>query len=152
MATRNNTTTQIKRRIVVGLDGSESSKVALLWALELAYALTKKIEVVTVWEYPMMFGWEAGVFYQWTPEEDAEKVLQNTLKELFGADIPKEISTSIHRGNPTVALLDASKGADLLVVGSRGRGGFTGLLLGSVSAACAERAKCPVLVVHGNKP
>jgi len=142
---------QIKKKIMVGVDGSDSSKGALLWALDLARALDKRIEVVTVWEYPMMFGWEAGVFFQWTPEEDAKKALHDTLKELFGDDIPPEISTSVHRGNATVALLDASKSADLLVVGSRGRGGFSGLLLGSVSAACAERAKCPVLVVHGSK-
>ena len=151
MMTTKKGSTVSKQKIVVGVDGSESSKSALMWALELARVLDKRIEVVTVWEYPMMFGWEAGVFFQWTPEEDAKKALRNTLKELFGEDIPQEITTSTHRGNATVALLDASKSADLLIVGSRGRGGFSGLLLGSVSAACAERAKCPVLVVHGSK-
>lgn len=143
--------TQNRGKIVVGLDGSEPSKAALLWALDLARALKKTVEAITVWEYPMMSSWEAGVFFQWTPEEDAKKVVRSTFSNLFGDQIPQEISTSVREGNAAAVLIDASKNAEILVVGSRGRGGFTGLLLGSVSSACAERCKCPVLVVHGRK-
>jgi nucleotide-binding universal stress UspA family protein len=58
----------------------------------------------------------------------------------------------VREGNPAHVLLESSAGAMMLVVGSRGRGGFAGLILGSVSAAVAEHASCPVLVVHGDKP
>ena len=58
----------------------------------------------------------------------------------------------LYEGNAAKVLLEASEGARMLVVGSRGHGGFSGLLLGSVSAACAEHARCPVVVVHGDGP
>lgn len=137
--------------IVVGIDGSEPSKSALRWAAKLAPALGGKIDVIIAWEYPMMLGWEGGIPDWWRPDEDAKKVLEETLESVFGKTPPEGLVSGIRQGNATSVLLDASKDAQMLIVGSRGHGGFAGLLLGSVSSACAEHATCPVLVVHGEK-
>ncbi|OIQ68955.1 universal stress protein [mine drainage metagenome] len=137
--------------IVVGVDGSESSKNALRWAAKLAPALGNRIEVVVAWEYPMMLGWEGGIPDWWRPDEDAKKILQESLEAVFEKNPPKGLVSQIRQGHPSTVLLEASKDAQMLIVGSRGHGGFAGLLLGSVSSACAEHATCPVLVVHGEK-
>jgi nucleotide-binding universal stress UspA family protein len=71
---------------------------------------------------------------------------------VFGGRRPPGLRTDVREGNAARVLLEASEGARMLVVGSRGHGGFAGLLLGSVSAACAEHASCPVLVLHGTTP
>lgn len=137
--------------IVVGVDGSESSKIALRWAAKLAPALGATIDAVVAWEYPTMLGWEGGIPDWWQPDDDAKKILDETLNAVFGKTPPKGLVGSIHQGHPTNVLLDASRGAEMLIVGSRGHGGFAGLLLGSVSSTCAEHATCPVLVVHGEQ-
>ncbi len=135
--------------IVVGVDGSESSKKALRWAAQLAPVVGGVIEAVVAWEYPMMLGWEGGIPDWWRPDDDAKKILDEALEAVFGKTPPKGLVSTIRQGNPTRVLLEASKRAEMLIVGSRGHGGFAGLLLGSVSSACAEHANCPVLVVHG---
>lgn len=135
-------------QIVVGIDGSESSKNALRWAARLAPAFGATIHAIVAWEYPLVFGLEGGAPGAWRPDETAKEILNNTLDEVFGKDRPAGLRGSISQGHPTFVLLDASKEAQILIVGSRGLGGFAGLLLGSVSSACAEHAKCPVLVVH----
>jgi nucleotide-binding universal stress UspA family protein len=88
---------------------------------------------------------------EWDPAADAQKILDDTITEVFGGQ-SGTLSTSVVEGGAARVLLDAGEQADLMVVGSRGHGGFTGLLLGSVSSACAEHATCPVLVVHGQTP
>jgi nucleotide-binding universal stress UspA family protein len=80
-----------------------------------------------------------------------EKVLTDTVDATFGADRPAELKLTVAEGPPAAVLVDRSAGALMLVVGSRGHGGFMGLLLGSISANVAEHASCPVLVVHGNQ-
>jgi nucleotide-binding universal stress UspA family protein len=137
-------------QIVVGVDGSESSKVALRWAARLAPSLGATIHAVVAWEYPLVFGLDAGVPSTWKPDETAKDILEKSLEEVFGKDRPAGLVGSISQGHPTSVLLDASKEAEMIVIGSRGLGGFSGLLLGSVSSACAGHAKCPVLVVHGD--
>ena len=136
-------------QVVVGVDGSVASKAALTWAARLAPSLGATIHVIVAWEYPIIFGLEGGIPSDWKPDENAKEILNASLEEVFGKDRPVGLRGSISQGHPTFVLLDASKEAQMLVVGSRGLGGFTGLLLGSVSSACAEHAKCPVLVVHG---
>jgi nucleotide-binding universal stress UspA family protein len=136
--------------IIVGVDGSEPSKAALRWAAWLLAATGGWIDAVIAWHPPASFGW-SYVPGDWNPEKDAEKVLSRTVDEVFGADRPVGTRLIVREGNPAKVLLDESRDADLLVVGSRGHGGFAGLLLGSVSAHCAEHASLPVLVVHGNK-
>ncbi|HEY3293053.1 MAG TPA: universal stress protein [Candidatus Nanopelagicaceae bacterium] len=135
--------------IVVGIDGSDSSKNALRWAVRLAPSLGATIHAIVAWEYPIVFGLEGGVPGVWKPDETAKEILNHTLDSVFGKERPAGFKGSISQGHPTFVLLDASKDAEMLIVGSRGLGGFSGLLLGSVSSSCAERAECPVLVVHG---
>lgn len=135
-------------RIVVGVDGSEPSKAALRWAARLAPGIGATIEAIAVWEFPTNYGWavEAG---EWRPDRDAETVLTETLDDVFGSDRPTGLVAAAREGRTASVLIEAGRHAEMLVVGSRGHGGFTGLLLGSVSAECAEHASCPVLVVHG---
>ena len=139
---------EVPRRIVVGVDGSPPSRLALQWAARLAQALGARIEATTAWEYPQTYG--SPVDPSWRPDLDADKILQTTLDEVFGPQRPPTLDAIVLHGPPRTVLLNASEGAEMLVVGSRGHGGFAGLLLGSVSSACAEHAHCPVLVVHEN--
>jgi nucleotide-binding universal stress UspA family protein len=81
-------------------------------------------------------------------EERVKMVLDEALSEAFGQEIPPNVIPRVVRGHPRDALIDASRHADMIVVGRRGHGGFGGLLLGSVSSACVAHAHCPVLVVH----
>lgn len=135
-------------RIVVGVDGSESSVKALREARRLADALGAPLEAVAVWQQShSMYD-----FYQsqsgWTPEKDIEKLLRDTADAAFGSNRPARFTMSMLQGAPTRALIRHSAGAEMLVLGSRGHGGFAGLLLGSVSSACVAHATCPVLIVH----
>jgi nucleotide-binding universal stress UspA family protein len=137
-------------RIVVGVDGSESSKSALRWAARLHPLFDGEIEAVIAWEYPTSYGWSAGLPCDWRPDLDAAKALESTVDEVFGTERPPALKCTVREGRANFVLLEAGDSADLLIVGSRGHGGFAGLLLGSVSAACTEHAKCAVLVAHGN--
>ncbi|MET4047139.1 MULTISPECIES: universal stress protein [unclassified Rhodococcus (in: high G+C Gram-positive bacteria)] len=133
-------------RIVVGVDGSPSSILALQQARRLSDALGIGIDVMAAWQYPTYMG--AGFSEDIHPDEDAKQIMAESIVAAFGDDAPADIGQLAVQGVPAQVLLDASRVADMLVVGSRGRGGFVGLLLGSVSAQCAEHARCPVLVVH----
>lgn len=137
-------------QIVVGVDGSDTSKEALRWAARLASPLNATIHAIVAWEYPIVFGLEGGMPGSWKPDETAKEIMNHALDSVFGKERPTGLKASISQGHATFVLLDASKHAEMLIVGSRGLGGFSGLLLGSVSSACAEHAKCPVLVVHGD--
>lgn len=139
-------------RIVVGVDGSTQSRTALRWASWLAADTDARIEAVTAWQFPISTGWGgAAVPMNFDPEQDMQKVLTETVDATFGADRPAGMQLSVREGHPARVLLECSTGALMLVVGSRGHGGFAGLLLGSVSAHVAEHAGCPVLVVHGDR-
>jgi nucleotide-binding universal stress UspA family protein len=145
-----------RSHIVVGVDGSEPSKHGLRWAKFLARASASTLVVVTAWEPYTGYGklgagWVA-LGADWNPAQDAENALIATIDEVFGEQRPAELEFEVREGNPAKILLEASDGARMLIVGSRGHGGFAGLLLGSVSAACAEHAGCPVVVVHGDTP
>jgi nucleotide-binding universal stress UspA family protein len=138
-------------RIVVGVDGSRHSQQALRWGAHFAGNFGARLEAVTAWEFPVMYGWGA-VPPEWNPAQDMEKVLDETLRAVFGDQPLAGLRRQVREGGAAKVLLDASEGAIMLVVGSRGHGGFAGLLLGSVSANVAEHASCPVLVIHGDKP
>lgn len=136
-------------RIVVGVDGSGQSKDALRYAARIAAAIDKPIDAVIAWHPFTTYGWTPYLPGDWEPDKDAERVLTGALNEVFGTDQPAGMRLIVQEGNPAKVLIDYSTGAQLLVVGSRGHGGFAGLLLGSVSSKCAEHAHCPVLIVHG---
>ncbi|MFJ4691818.1 universal stress protein [Streptomyces sp. NPDC088766] len=87
----------------------------------------------------------------WDPATEAGTMLSGCCDEVFGDAPPKDLRTTVRPGAATAVLLTESVGARMLVLGSRGHGGFTGLLLGSVSAACAEHALCPALIIHGDE-
>jgi nucleotide-binding universal stress UspA family protein len=142
------------RRIVVGVDGSEGSKNALRWAARIAEGTGARIDAVAAWELTSLYGWSALSVMPalYSPQPEIEKSLNQTIDEVFGADRPVDMRVKVLEGPAAKILLTASEGALMLVVGSRGLGGFTGLLVGSVSAKVAEHAKCPVLVVHGSEP
>lgn len=140
-----------ERRIVVGVDGSDHSLEALRWAARIAPALDCDIDAVMAWIDPRQSAWSPGWGYlsvDMDPEGDAQKALEAAVDEAFAYSRPHRLETMTVKGHAAKTLIDCSASAQMLVVGSRGHGGFAGLLLGSVSAKCAEHAKCPVLVVH----
>ncbi|WP_404869938.1 universal stress protein [Kitasatospora griseola] len=143
----NGTGSTAERRIVVGVDGSESSRSALRWAVRQAALTGATVEAVITWEYPAVHGWEM-------PLSDAdfstaaEQTLAQVVEEEGDPAHPVEIGRRVERGNAARVLLDAAEGAELLIIGSRGHGGFTGALLGSVGQHCVHHATCPVVVVR----
>lgn len=139
------------RRVVVGVDGSPHSEHALRWAGHFAALYGATLEVVTAWEYPAGFGWEVAPT-EWDPAADMRTVAEGVISTVFGGQPPAATHLHVREGGAAKVLLDVSEGATMLVVGSRGHGGFTGMLLGSVSASVAEHASCPVLIMHGNEP
>ena len=138
-------------RIVVGVDGSTGSLAALRWALKLAAETGAVLEAVHAWEFS--YAWIDGYtpdVDRWAAqaEEAAHVCLDRALAEALGRQpCYVEVTRTVVEGSPARALLDRAKDADALVVGSRGRGGFTGLLLGSVSQQCVHHARVPVVVV-----
>lgn len=133
-------------RIVVGVDGSEESVTALRTGVRIANALNASIEAVATWRLPA----DATVTdeYAYTPADDAKAILSGAAKSVFGANNPDWFMTLTFEGEAADVLIAQSRGAEMLVVGSRGHGSRAGVLLGSVSARCAERALCPVLIIR----
>jgi nucleotide-binding universal stress UspA family protein len=139
-------------RVVVGVDGSDASYGALHWAIATAAARDAELHVVNAYDYlqvVMPLGIAPGI-----DRELLEKASRSLLEEMVGPAVgaagarPRSVELiPVHTGAAR-ALLDAAIGADLLVVGSRGRGGVRGLLLGSVSQQCLHHAPCPVVVVR----
>ena len=135
-------------RIVVGVDGSEPARRALAWAARQAELTGAGLDVVMAWEMPaMLFGpvvWPEG----YDPRSDAVRVLEEEVAAALdpGSAIP--VTMRVEEGQAASVLHEAARGADLLVVGSRGRGGFTGLVIGSVSEHLAAHAPCPIVIVH----
>ena len=137
-------------RVVVGIDGSDGSRRALAWAFQYAQA-SGADEVKCVRSYEPPLAWiDVGSEYEGPmvarAVEQATAELDDTLSD-FDPPTSLKVVRSVQQGLPADVLVEESRDADLLVVGSRGRGGFAGLLLGSVSQRCAERAWCPVVVV-----
>jgi nucleotide-binding universal stress UspA family protein len=137
--------------IVVGVDGSPSSRQALRWAADLAQAFGAPINVVSAWQYPTTFGY-ASPLPDWSPEEDMRRVQDQVIAGVFGEETPPGVTRVLQCGGAAAVLREASQTALMLVVGSRGHGGFAGMLLGSVSSTLAEHSTCPVVIVHGNRP
>lgn len=139
---------QPANRIVVGVDGSDESKQALHWAAQQARYTGSSLDVVTAWQLPLGFGWPASFPEDYNPEADAQQVLDAVIQEVLGDQPDLQIRRIVEEGQAASALLRLSKGARELVVGSRGRGGFAGMLLGSTSSQCVQHASCPVVVIR----
>ncbi|MGF9662225.1 universal stress protein [Arthrobacter crystallopoietes] len=132
--------------VLVGVDGSPHAHHALREARRFAGLLGCDIEVLTAWQYPLMV--EPTAAYQWNPADDARELLQASVRDVFGSEEPTGVARTIQQGQAAHLLIEASRHAELLVVGCRGHGGFAGLLLGSVSSAVAAHAHCSVLITH----
>ncbi len=139
-------------RIVVGVDGSPSAQAALAFAVRQAGLTGATVEAVIAWHYPAMaagYGLGAG-----TSPDDTDwaaisgRTLSDAVARTADPGSTVKVSTAVQEGNAAQVLLAAAKGADLLVVGSRGHGGFSGVLLGSVSQHCAHHAPCPIVIIR----
>jgi nucleotide-binding universal stress UspA family protein len=136
--------------IVVGVDGSDTSLHALEWAARQAELTGSTLEVITTWEWPTLYAWTAPIPYPegWDPQADTATNLDEMVDRLRQAHPGLLVRARVAEGHPAPVLIDASQRADLLVVGSRGHGEFSGMLLGSVGQHCVTHAHCPVLVVR----
>lgn len=135
-------------RIVVGIDGSPHSRQTLAFAVEEARRRDATIDAVYAYAPPVY--WSAPEFGVLIPRPESEVVEDaRGLLERELADVPDDVRVErvVVEGPAARALLETARGADLLVVGSRGRGGFMGLLLGSTSHQVVTHATCPVVVV-----
>lgn len=132
------------KHIVVGIDGSESSIGALRLAVELAASSGARVEALSAWQ-PYY-----GTVEMPMPVENLERSARAALAEALAAVDPGnvDVTGAVLEGDPATVLIERSSDADMLVVGTRGRGGFAGLLLGSVSQRCAQHATCPVLIAR----
>ena len=141
--------------IVVGVDGSEPSAEALVYALRQARLEGGEIRAVTAWHIPAVSYGGPGaaplVNLNEAFEEDAQAISRDALKAVDNDAAGIDIHAIVREGHPAKVLLDEAASADLLVLGSRGLGGFAELLLGSVSHECAQHATCPVVIVHRPK-
>lgn len=143
--------------IVVGVDHSEGAKAALRFALEEAKLREAKLRVVHAWQYGTIGTAGVESFYPAVGAEmsdvraAAEQALEQTLRESLPDAESVEVEQRLVEGRAAGVLVDESRDADLLVVGSRGHGGFTELLLGSVSQQVSHHAHCPVVIVRQAK-
>jgi len=144
--------------IVVGVDGSEASKPAISYAFAYAASTGSSLTAVHTWWWEPLEGVSLGEPWigDWTQIASQEATLVSELLAGWTEKYPDvPVRRHVVRGDPLVELLEQSHGATLLVVGSRGRGGFAGLLLGSVSRRILKRSTCPVAVVRsvgGDQP
>jgi nucleotide-binding universal stress UspA family protein len=138
-----------RNRVVVGIDGSPSSREALEWAAREARLRGDSLEAVIAWHIPPQMAYPGAPTGLYNFEESAKEVLERELDAVLGADATSVIRR-VEPGPPARVLIDASRDAELLVVGSRGHGEFAGMLLGSVSQHCTSHAHCPVVVVRGD--
>lgn len=138
---------QPAQRIVVGIDGSESSKAALRWAIQQAELTNATVRALSVWDAYTGYG-----HVPFVDPDDLEKAVQTALSEtvedVVGPQSRVPVDAQAMRGDAAEVLVAESRQADLLVVGSRGHGRFASALLGSVSDRCAHHARCPVVIVR----
>lgn len=140
-------------RIVVGIDGSAPAEAALRWAIRQAKFTGAVVDAVIAWELPIALGRFGSA--RRAPPDDAEfrQLAQRTVSEVLDAVAdqagPVEVRPLVREGSAAGVLLAAADEADLLVLGNRGRGGFSRALLGSVSLQCVQYAPGSVAVIRG---
>ncbi|PQZ91114.1 universal stress protein UspA [Arthrobacter sp. MYb227] len=135
-------------KIIVGVDGSPQSIEALRYAAPLSKALGHELQAFASWLPRIAL---EDYTPDWAPEADARTALDAAITQAFGENVPENLTREVVMGPAAPTLIDASKDAAMLIMGTRGRGGFKGLLLGSVSSSLAAHAHCPVLIHHGEK-
>jgi nucleotide-binding universal stress UspA family protein len=134
--------------IVVGVDGFESSKAALRWAIRQAKLTGAVVEAVTAWQVPVGTGWIPATDMP-DYQNDAFTILAEAITEMCAIDPDVQVCPRVTEGRAGQVLVDAAEGADLLVVGSRGHAGLAEALLGSVGQYCVHHAPCPVVIMRG---
>jgi nucleotide-binding universal stress UspA family protein len=142
---------QHSKLVVVGVDASPSSVLALKWAADYAATTGARLRAVLAWHYPAAAGpAPVGV----APQVVSDQVRNDMVAALAAAVAEgapgMEVDQAVDYGHPVQVLVDESAKADLLVVGSRGHSAFTGMLVGSVSIHCVTHAHCPVVVIRGS--
>ena len=135
-------------RIVVGVDGFESSKAALRWAIHQAKLTGAVVEAVTAWQIPVGTGLVPAADMP-DYQDDARMVLTEAIIEMCMIDPDVEVCPRVVEGRAAQVLVDAAEGAEPLVLGSRGHGGPAEALLGSVGQYCVHHAPCPVVIMRG---
>jgi nucleotide-binding universal stress UspA family protein len=149
--------TEQRGDVIVGVDGSAGGSAALLWAAAEARLRGTRLRVIHAWRfsYPEVAGYGWGGSVEVLPRTGmsdlhraAEGLLDVAAAHLASEGVDVDLECEAIEGAPAEVLVGAAREADLLVVGSRGHGGFVGLLLGSVSQQCAHHAPCPVVIVH----
>jgi len=142
-------------RIVVGVDGSTGAQGALEWAIDEARRRCAQVEAVSAWSYVPLGGYVPDAIYLPQAEDELDaathRVAGEAVAKALGDADDVAVRIVVVRDTAAHALLQASEGAAMLVVGSRGLGGFRGLLLGSVSHRCVHHAPCPVVVVPNDE-
>lgn len=142
-----------KQPVVVGVDGSPDSVRALRWAHRYAELVDAPVRVVTAYAPPASYG---GIYAMGALTdsdkiaEDARQMLTRAVDEALGDGA--SVMAHIEHGHPSKVLVEASHDAQALVIGTRGHGGFVGMVLGSVSQYCVARATCPVVVLPHERP
>ncbi|MCK4177161.1 universal stress protein [Aciditerrimonas ferrireducens] len=140
--------------VVVGVDGSPGSSAALRFAAEEARLRGAVLRVLRAWTVPVgayaPVPYPAELYAEVAPQ--TERLLRSQVAEVLGEEPGIPVDERVVEGPPAKVLVDEAGGAILLVVGSRGHGGFAGLLLGSTSAQVVHHAPCPVVVVPAGRP
>ncbi|GLB62202.1 hypothetical protein NCCP2495_00800 [Dietzia sp. NCCP-2495] len=135
------------RPVVVGVDGGPDSLRALQWAAEYATAVDAPLVALTAYQLPNIYGPYAMAGWEGSSEleSSAREMLAHAVRSALGDDA--SVKSAVLQGHAAKSLIAASRDARLVVVGSRGRGGFRGMVLGSVSQHVVPHAHCPVVVL-----
>ncbi len=136
--------------VVVGVDGSDSSRDALAWAARQAKLIGAPLRVIAAWQFPTDFGWATPLPGDPDFEEEARLEADKAIAETITGELAEglDVSVTVVEGHPAEVLTRESEQAALVVVGSRGHGAFTGMLLGSVGHHLAAHARCPLVIVR----
>jgi nucleotide-binding universal stress UspA family protein len=141
--------------VVVGVDGSDGSVAALRWAARYGAATKTPVRAVLVWHYPTSASAPPPGHAPEQVQHEVEGEEADALREMLAKAAPDMADAEVHGviryGHPAQALIDESSQAGLLVVGRRGRGGFLGMHVGSVSQHCVNGAHCPIVVVRSSE-
>ena len=135
-------------RIVVGVDGFESSEAALRWAIHQAKLTGAVVDAVTAWKIPAGSGLIPTADLP-DYQDDARIILTEAIAGMCTVDTEVEVRPYVTEGRAGPVLVAAAEGADLLVVGCRGHGGLAEAVLGSVGQYCVHHSPCPVVIMRG---